>query len=241
MAYASWKDISYVLVGGYDIRATVAELGVATHCVRDTFHPAGEVFPVNIDTGKRNGELTVSCKLNSTTTDPISAVSGTGVPVQVLHEGNTLPARMWAFQSALVTDVEPSVEAEKAHDLAPSFGISGAIDYGHLVAPYVARTTAGNTQSTYADLGAAAASGGRAYLNICSIDVGGGSGVTVTLQHSTNHVDWSDYGTPFTIAAAVGAQCLSIATGIGQYLAIKWAWTGGSDQTFSGAVSFAPA
>jgi hypothetical protein len=239
MAFISWKDISYAIIGGVDIRATIAALGIEQHAVKDSFQPAGEVFPTNIDTGMRNGSLSMSTKLNSTATDALAALNGTAQVVMILDEGNTLPAHFHGFQGALIADTDVKTDPGQVHDLTPGFAVSGALSYGTLVAPLAARTTAGDTKGAYADLGVASIPNGLAYIETTAITLGAASSVTVNVCHSTDHITFPVH-TAFTNVSAIGAECKALATTVNEYLAISWTWNGGAGTSFTAAVGVAP-
>jgi hypothetical protein len=246
VAYYSSKDAGYVFVNGLNVAPGLEVVGLKNTAVVQEIRPLGTTWPVNVDTGIKRGELTMSGWLDSTYTGPatggqINAISGTGKVVTACLEGNTNALRCYSWKSAIVSGTEVGVDTETIDTITPEFTVAGAVDYGYIIGPLAPRTTASNTQATFIDLPAAAAAGGRLYMHVTAIDVGGGSGVTVTLQESTDHVSWGDHASgALTIATAVGAQCLEITAAVKQHIAFKWVWTGGTTPTFTALVAFAP-
>jgi hypothetical protein len=237
-AFKSIKDINHVFVGGYDIATATGNIDFSGECTLQEFRPCGTTFPLAIDTGTRTGTLACSGLLDPPTTDAVSAINGTGRVVSLLLEGDTITAhagpRFWGLQSAMVSGVKPAASPDQVDALEETFTANGECNYGWVVAPHAARTTAGNTETTYADIGAAATGGGHAYLHVTALSLGNHSSLTVNFEHSSDHVTYADV--PFTNLTAVGAEVKNIATTVNRYVAMSWSWNGGSPgaETFSG-------
>lgn len=240
MAYASAEDLAYCLFDGVDVKTSNNTLTVNEEAIVVHRRALGSAYKTAFITGHKDGGLTMNGWLDSTTQATLADKTGDLKVVSILHEGNTAGLRCYNIQAAYIGGRSVTVAEEDLDEFEPTIVVDGAVDYGFVVAPVAARTTASNTQATYVDLGAAAASGGRLYMNVTAINAGGGNGVTVTLQHSTDHNTWADHGTgALTKTAAVGAQCLSIAAAVNQYIAVKWVWDGGTNPTFTAFVGFA--
>jgi len=241
MSDKSGLDLAHLFFDGVDVKAANSELQIESSVVAIKKHVRAAAYPSLFVTGQHDGGLVYDGWLDSTTAAQIGDSSGLAKVISVLHEGNVSGAHFFGLQSAAVGGRVFTMPQEDLDTLTPLLVVDGEVDFGFVVATYANRTTDGNTQSTYVDLGAAADTGGRLYMNIGAIDVGGGSGVTVTLQHSTDHSSWGDHANGvLTIANAIGAQCLNISAAVYRYVAMKWAWTGGTSQSFSAFVGFAP-
>lgn len=229
MSSNSIKDLGYLLVGGYNV-ATIMDHFTAKHTAgKQEFRPCGSTWPINIDLGMRTAELQMSGVLNSPTSDAVSAVNGTDRAVSALIEGNTVSARFWGFQAAIVDGVEVGVSPDAANTLLPSFSVDGEVNYGWVVAPHATRTTAGNTDATYADIGAGV-SAGHVYLHVTALDLGGGTSCTIKLRGSADHITFADE-TTMTAVTAIGSEVKALASAVERYLSVSWAWTGGSNQS----------
>jgi hypothetical protein len=239
-SYKGTKDTFAVLIDGYNVVTAMDGYTVGRSAVMDSFKPLGVAFPTAIDTGQRTGTFTGTGMLDSPTTDPINSVNGTGRVVSVLSEGNTLPAAFFGFQGALVDGVELTVADGASDRLAPSYTVSGNVHYGNVVAPYATRSTAGDTKSTYATLKETSYpyATGHALVHVTAV-TGAPTNLTVTITTSVDHVTWVDQtSTAVFTTPYVGAQYLTLTTGVGvqEYVAVKWAWTGGTAPTWTGFV-----
>jgi len=238
--YTSGKDVVHVFVGGYDIASSLDTLNAKLSAVTQEFKPLGQVWPIAADTGTRNGALTVSGLLDSPNTDSL-VLSGTGKVVSALVEGETIAAhvgpRFFGFSSAAVSDVEVTVSPDQVHGFVPGMTVNGRCNYGYVVAPYTARTTGGDTKATYITTNETA-TGGIGYLHVGALSLGASrTGLTVTLTSSPDHTTWTD-NTAFANVTAIGAQTVNLATVVYNYVAMIWAWVGGTPgaETFTGFV-----
>jgi hypothetical protein len=231
--YYSAEDVTYIFFGATQLQLVTNEMRMKVSAVLADTRVFGETFPTVTDTGLRNGELELSGYYDGVRSD--LWLTGDSDYVTALIEGNTVSKRAYAFDNATVESTEISMGADQPHRHAGTFKVSGRVYHGWLAAPYAARTTAGNTQSAYADMGADGTTG-YGYLVIGAIDLGGYTNVIVTVQHSNDHVTWGDH-TAFAARTAVGASKVALATAIEQYLAISWAYTGaGTGPTWTGCV-----
>ena len=92
--------------------------------------------------------------------------------------------------------------------------------------PVAAETTAtGDTTAAPVDSGASSADGAALYLAITALALDGGTGVTVTVEHSADDVTYTALGT-FAAAPALGAQRVVVTGTVNRYLAVSWAFGG---------------
>lgn len=85
-------------------------------------------------------------------------------------------------------------------------------------APLLTRSAAG--QSAAVDNGASSGNGGVAYLHLMAL-TGTAPTVTVKIEHSADNVTWVDLVT-FAVAAAAGAQRVTVAGAVEQYTRASW-------------------
>lgn len=114
---------------------------------------------------------------------------------------------------------------------------NGAMYDGKLVAPVVARTTAGDTENDSLDNGAASTQGGNMNLSVQALALGGYTSLTVTLRHSTDDITFADKQA-FTNVTAISGEQIALTGTINRYTAIEWTWNGsGSSQSWTGCVA----
>lgn len=242
--YVGVKDTFAVLIDGYNVVTALDNATVHIAAAMDSFHPLGSAYPTAIATGEKTGEFSSSGILDSPTVDPISSVNGTPRVVSWLNEGNVITSHVgpnfYGLQGAMVSGVEVTAAEGTMHRFTPTFTVSGNVHYGTLVAPYVQRTSAGDTKATYATIKEVSGfpfATGHAFLNITELTLGAATSLTVTVTTSANHSSWSDQS-PFTTATTIGGQYMALAT-VAQYLAVKWAWVGGAGTSWTGFVGIA--
>lgn len=233
MGYVSLKDCGHIYVGPTSVGSSAGGFRIKRTALMDERRFAGNVYPTALDTGIRNGELELTDVIYDTTTNPAFVpFPSTAQVVSVCLEGDTASARFYGFQAARVSAAEVVLDPEKMDDIVPEFTVAGEVNYGYVVAPHAARSTAGNTDSSYADDGAQAASG-HAYLHVPSITLGGYDNCIVTVRHSSDHASWGDH-TAFTAVTAATHEVKALATTVERYLSVSWAWTGaGSGQSIT--------
>jgi hypothetical protein len=225
MAYKSSKDAARVYVDWLDVHSDLDTVNIKTSAVLREFKPLGATWPTQVDTGARKGELTMSGLYNgSFTATALSTLGGANKVVSALVEGEALNDRFYGWQAATVSDTEVGLAPDDVHTQSATFSVNGEVNYGYVVHPPQERTTGGNSDTTYADLGAAAAGGGHGFLHVSSITLGGSTSCTVKVRHSTDHVTFVDH-TSFTNVTASGSECKALAA-LNRYLSVSWAWNG---------------
>lgn len=235
MTWYSSKDVAYLIVDGTDIAGSINTARIKTSAVTVDTTCLGDTWREITDTGLRNGELEISGFYDgSTTSAVIDTVSGTGKVVSVLLEGNTVSKRFYGFDSGTVSAAEVGLSPDTIHTSSPTFTVSGQVRFGYVVAPLAARTTAGNTQSTCADM-AALSTIARAYLAVTSLTLGGYDNLIVQVQScDTSDGSYADE-TAFAAMTTTGGQVVALSGTVNRYLAVAWQWTGtgtGQSATF---------
>lgn len=230
MAFISSKDCGTVFVGAAATQSVMGGITMKRSVVVDERRFLGSTWPTNLDTGIRNGELTFADVIYDTDINPLFLPLPTTYSiVSACIEGDTAGKRFWGFQSAAVSGGEVQLSPDKMHNIAPEFTVRGEVNVGYVLAPNAARTTDNNTQASSVDMGASATSG-HAFLHVPAIS--GGGSCLITVQTSTNNSVWVDH-TAFAAVTTTTSQVIALPSTVNQYLAVKWAWTGGSDNSIT--------
>ena len=229
MAYVSGKDLAYMLFDGVDVAISNNQLEIVDEAVIARRRPFGNSYPKAIPTGQYEGSMTLSGWLDTNTEPQLARLTGDEKIVSALVEGNTRGVGFWGLQNAYVAGRKLGITEDDIHSLDPTISVEGPVNYGLVVADYVERGAAGNTDAQYVDLGGAAAGGGVAYLHVGNLDLGGGTKCVVKLRDSADHTTFADKAT-FADITTVGAQTITVAGPLKRYLSISWAWTGGASQ-----------
>jgi len=237
MAYKGSKDAGYLFVDAINIAPVMETVSIKTSAVLDKRRFLGTSCPTQCDTGARQGELSMSGVLNSPTSDTVATLStGTSI-VSALLGGNAVEMPFHGFQAAKVTGVEVALAQDKVQEFTPEFTVTGRVNYGVVVAPYANRVAASNTDATWATRTDSASAAGYAFMHVGTY-TGGASKVVVKVRTSATHASFADLAT-FLDVTAVGAQVLTIASGILEHRAISWVWTGGTTPAFDAFVGVA--
>lgn len=240
---ASSKDVAFILIDGSSVMGVTTELK-DPGLERDS----KEIVFLGADMKQKMLTGVSSCDIEQTGVFD----DATGVLHMALKTPSNDRVFCWGacgntigkhFVGALVDEVAYNPSGQSADFIMASAKYScSKYDSGLIVANLAARTTAGDTKTTYADLAAGGPFilGGVAYLQLAALTLGGYTNLVVTIAHSPDHSAWATLGT-FTAKTAKGAQRLLVATNpIERYLAITWAWTGsGTGQSATLAVGFA--
>jgi hypothetical protein len=240
MAYLSGKDCAYVFVDGVDVAVSNNELTITNEAVCPKRRPLGAVSKTAFLTGQVDAEMTIAGWLDTVTSVQLADATGDAKVVSVLFGGNTHSQLFAGLKTAYVTGRKLGMSEDDLDTYEPVLVTSSCkADIGYVVAPYAARTANGSTDASDARRDAAVASSGTAYLHIAALNLNGYTSLTVTVRHSDDGISWGDH-TAFTTATAVGAQTLTLATAVKEYLSISWAWVGsGTSPSWSGFVGVA--
>jgi hypothetical protein len=122
-----------------------------------------------------------------------------------------------------------------------AYTVSGTNYPGFVLHGFTSETTAsGDTESSPVDHGSGPTTGGGvAHLHLTELTLDGYTDLTVTVRDSPDDITYSDL-VAFTAATTVGAERVSVAGDVEQYLAIDWVLSGtGTSPTFTPFVAFA--
>ncbi len=241
MTWYSSKDVSHCFLGLGSVAPYLNTVRLKTSATLTDTTGLGDTWREMSDTGLRTGELEFSGFYDGTSHGAyLNTVSDSDSVVSLFLEGNTAGKRFYGWRAATVSSAEIGLSSDSVHTSAPGINVRGAVDFGYLVATYADRTTAGNTDATYVDLGASAASG-RAYMRIGTPTLGGYDNIIVTVRHcDTSDGTYEDH-TSFPAVTTATHSTLALATTINRYVSISWAWTGaGTGQSATFFVGVAP-
>ena len=235
-------DIGYVIYNGVDL------LGITTSLVDETVNAtedvtvAGDAIAEQAFTGYQEGTVQLSGFYDSSL---FAVLQGKPSGVLMLaNEGNTRGKYVIAAQDAKPLAPQRAGEAKaftKANVTWTVAGTGYALDRAILAAPLAARTTAGNTDALYVDLGATASNGVRFYASATALTLGGYTNAKVTLRHSaTPGSGYVDIATTALTFTAAGGFSFEYTGSVNRYLSVSWSYTGtGSGQsiTFTAAAA----
>jgi len=235
MAYYSGADVYALWLDGHDVRGSQQSLQASMEAVVDRRRALGSTSQAALTTGQTDGTLEMSGWLSSDTINYLSSL-GTASVLLVQLAGNTGGALALAGASVLRSGQELSYEDDRAANYVPHLALDGRLRLANLACPYAARTTAGNTDASYVDLGSSSASG-QIYLELGALTLGGYTSLTVTLRHSSDHVTFATH-TTLAAMTAIGGQSVAYGANLNRYISVGWSWTGsGSGQSASFVVA----
>jgi len=245
MARYGFGDIAFFLVGGYDLKGDITEITTDFEELLEETTVAGETAQTWATVGVRRGALSQNGFFNDTTGglhDRLTANQGQEKVVCVAVAGNTAGRHVICFAGDLQTKYNRRPARGELHKASAEYIATGARadPLAVLLATLTARTDVTDSDTSSVD-GLAASTGGRAYLQVTSITLGGYTNVAIKLRDSADNVSFADVtGGAFTAVTAIGAQALSIAGTIRRYVLVRQNFTGaGTGQTITYAVCLA--
>jgi hypothetical protein len=229
MAYLSGKDCAYLFVDGVNVAVSNNAVSISSEAVCPKRRLLGTVSKAAMPT--------VSGWLDTVTVLQLGDLTNDAKVVSVLFGGNVVSALFAGFKTAYVVGSKLGMADDDLDTFEPVLVTSDCkANIGYVVAPYVARTAAGNTDSAYATMTETSAPTGRAFLHVGALDLGGSTSCTITVRHSDDHITFGNH-TAFTNVTAVGAETIALASTVNKYLSIAHAWVGaGAAQTITAFV-----
>ena len=245
MTYYGSKDVGLVAMGSTGgannwvaaFKQVMGGLRTKVTAVTDSRKFVGNAFPTVIDTGAREAELEFTDVVYEGTMNSMWSPGANQLMVITCPEGDTLGAHFYGFQSALVTAAEAQFAPDAVDVIVPEITVTGKVNLGTIVAPLATRTTAGNTDATWADLGTSYATG-IAYIFTTGLALGAATSTTVKVRHSSDHITFVDH-TAFTNITAIGNETKALSSLVNRYLSISWAYNGGAGSSWTGTVGVA--
>ena len=237
-------DLDFVLWRGYDVTGIVTSYADEIENPVEDRTAAGGAVEVSEFAGTQSGTIELGAFYDSVLTEALEAsVDGAQAVFMAALEGNTAGKYVACSARALKQHYQRAMERGGLHKAVVSWIANDAtftIDRAQLIAPLAARTTAGNTQASYVDAGAATTGGARWYVETTALTLGGYTNATVQLQDSADHVSWGDVSGAVATFTDIGAEMVAITGTVRQYRACAWAYTGaGSNPSVTFAAALA--
>lgn len=236
MANFGLPDLDFVLYRGYDVTGLVTRFSDEIVNQIDDRTAAGYETAVETFSGPQAATVEMSGFYDSVLTTAMEASPSVGehsggVQAVLMYalEGNTLGNKCGCLAHALKKSYKRSEDKGKLHKAALSWAANSAlftIDQATIIAPLAVRTTAGSTEATYVDGGAASNNGGRFYVSVPALALGGYTNLTAQLRHSTDHITWTDVAGALATFTATNAQMIAYSGTTNRYRAIAWAYGG---------------
>jgi len=222
-------DVAFVLIDGYDVRGFLTTLDESREAGTEDTTVLGDAWGQVAATGVNRYELSQEGFYDDdagAVNAALVAGNGTARVIAFGFAGNTAGQPMTGVAGPLQAKYDREVTVGELHKATAEYQASGAIEDGVIVHALGAETTAtGDTTAAPVDNGASSADGAALYLAITALALDGGTGVTVTVEHSADDVTYTTLGT-VAAATAIGAQRITVAGTVNRYLAVSWAFGG---------------
>lgn len=235
-------DVGYVIYNGYDLVGTMTNMSDEIVNLTEDTTVAGNAVSTQSFIGVQEGTVELGGFYDSALFAALQSK-----PSSVLMyalEGNTAGKYIAAAADAkpLAPRRAQESKAFTKANVSWACGRTGiAIDRALLIAALAARSTAGNTDASYVDLGATASNGVRFYVAATALTLGGYTNGKVTLRHcATPGGAYADITATAQTFTAIGGYMYEYTSSVNRYLSIAWSWTGsGSGQsiTFTAAAA----
>lgn len=234
-------DDVVLLVGGYDLSGRTFEIGpIDTERVLEMTRGFGDSWDEHTPVGIHRGSVSHRSWYDDAALATDAALVGALTTEKWLGatiEGNALGKNAVAFKVAQ-RNVARLPMRDELTKIAAEYHADGRIDdVAKLLQPFQAETsTSGGTSPGGLDNGAGSSSGGRAYLFVNSLTLGGYTSLTINLQESTDNGGGDPYATKQVLVAglttAPHSNMIPISGTIERWTRINLAWAGaGSGQS----------
>lgn len=228
-------DDVLVLIDGYDISGETYELGPIE---READYERNRGFGALWDTQAPIGTKRASVQHRSyyddaalKTSAALVAQVGTLRAMGIWLEGNALGKNAVAFQLAQ-RNVARLPMRDELTKIAAEYLANGRLDECKVLQPFQAETaTAGGTSPGGLDNAASSANGGRAYLFVNSLTLGGYTSLAINLQESSDNGGGDAYATKQVLVTGLTgglplASIVPITGAIERWTRINLAWAG---------------
>lgn len=242
MAVRNSTDVGFFMVGGRNLLSTTTAIGDKSTAVIEETTVLGVSAPTFASVGVTRTTFTMDGFYDDATgaqNEALVGQEGTSQVVCYAPAGNVAGRNMEGFAGQFLNDHERVVQLERFHRAKATATVSGARERGVILQALAAKTTAGNTDASSVDGGAATTAGGSGYLQCSALTLGGYTNLVVKVRHSANNSSFTDLVTFTAVTAAPAAERKTVAGTINQYLSTSHAWTGaGSNPTATFMVGF---
>jgi hypothetical protein len=237
------------LFEGYDMTANKLQgLRVKKTGLTEPSTGVGDSWEENLPTELKRGELaqegaffdTTAARIHdqwaetgSLDTDP----NGTPGSAVVFFNGGAIGADFTGFEGGWKFVYEPISTVGALTRANAEYMVTGNVDEGKVVHALGNETASGDTESTSVDGTAQSTAGGACYLQTTLI-TGAPTSFTVTFRDSSDDVVYGDLQA-MTAQTAFGAERIEITGTVERYLAVAWAFVGGTTPTATFFAGFA--
>lgn len=223
-------DVGFILIDGYSVIGATTQLEETRQALTEDVTVLGEGWESTGATGIKRYELTQEGFYDDAADSVNAALVASHGAARVIafgYEGNAAGAAFVGVAGPLQASYERTVKVNEFHKATAEYQAAGAIQDGVIVHALGERTTAsGNTQAGSVDAGASSANGGAVYVQVAALDLDGGTGLSLTIQHSADDTTFATLATAASVTAAPDAERIVVAGTINRYLAVAWAFTG---------------
>lgn len=236
MANYGSADVGFLLVGGYSVLGTATKLEDNLENVQELTHVLGDAWEETSSVGVNKYELSEEGFYDDAAASINEALNGNEGASRVLcfgHEGNVIGRRFVGATSVLAKWAR-MISRGQLHKARAEFRGNGVVDgQGRISHAHGAETSASGTSSSSVDNAASSANGGRGYLEVSAVTLGGYTNVTIKIRHSVDNISFADL-IVFTNVTARTAQMLAVAGTINRYTHTTWLFNGaGSGQSIT--------
>jgi hypothetical protein len=213
--YNCLSAIGKIIEGASKPTSEVTPLGVSA----EAYHQKGRVARTLTQEGWFDDSAgSVHTALNNLPT--------TNLPLLMAHKGNVTGRKAIGFDVIHSVGYEIQLQEGDVTLAKAEYAIASLREEVILVMPLAARTTAGNTDATYVDLGVAGgANGGAVYEAVTALTLDGYTNAVHKLHHSADHITFTPLVT-MTAVIVPGAERKTTATAIERYVSASWEYTG---------------
>lgn len=249
MAKYGSGDVAFVLLDGYSLAGYTTEFSDEIEALTEETTVLGDTYEAVAAVGMKKAKFSWKGFYDDTALAANAALvtaSGTGPgTARVMCYGIATNAKGKKFTGYLgaMEDKYSRIASRGAlHKAEASFTGQGEVLEGDILHELTAETSAsGNSDASSVDNGAASSNGGRGFLQVTAITLGGYTSFTVTNRMSTDNISFVA-GQAFSAVTARGALTGSIGAGgsVYRYMSSGWVFNGaGSGQTATFMCGFA--
>lgn len=226
--YGSDK-VGFFLIDGFDVLGVTTQIEDNIEALLEETTVLGDSWARHEATGIKKANITQEGYYDDAAGSSNDALCGSAGLSRLLCygvEGNVIGKHFVGFSGAMQTTFTRIAGRGNLLRANASHQGSGEAEEGVILHPHIARTAAGNTESTPVDNGVALSNGGTAYLQLSDLVLGGYSNITIKVRQSDNGSTWTDLLT-FTAVTNAPAKERKIITGtIKKFLSVSWAFSG---------------
>ena len=234
MVVRSDADVSFFLVGGYDVLGTLTSVRDKMEALTEESHTLGDSWVENLYTGIRKSEINqegfYDDAANSVHEQLQSGLTLSRVLCYGL-EGTATGAQFIGYAGALQISYEKVLTRGALHKARADYRPAGRVDTGRLLRPQNP-TTASGVAGSPIDNTVSSTNGGAGYLQLVSFASAAlATGLQVAVQHSSDNITYANLAT-FTSVTATTPTAERIANAAGvvveRYLRANSSFIGGA-------------